>query len=161
MTYPTKTIYLAGPISGQSYEEARFGWRKTYAELVHNRPYDHMKCVSPMRADEFLADIDKIEGSYPELHPMATSAGIVTRDHNDVYNCDLMVACFIEDGGRASLGTAVEFGWAMAYNKPIIMIAGEDNEHRVHPMLKRMAGFIVETLEEAAYLSVKLLTPGI
>ena len=152
-----RTIYLAGPISGLNYETARNGWRRYFATLLP----EHIACYSPMRAKEFLAGQDQIEGSYPEIDPLATEAGIVTRDHNDVFTNDAIVACFLEDNGRPSLGTAIEFGWAHAYNKPIVMVAEKGNIHREHPMLSRMAGYIVDNLEDGARIMTHLLTPGI
>ncbi len=151
-----RSIYLAGPISGLGYDEARFGWRDKFRNLVP----ENLQCYSPMRAKEFLADVDQIEGAY-DYNPMATEAGIIARDHNDVLNCDAMVACFLEDNGRASLGTAVEYGWAHAYRKPIITVATKDDIHTVHPMLSRLSGYIVEDLETAARIVTHLLTPGV
>jgi len=77
-----------------------------------------------------------------------------------------MVACFLGAKQRASIGTAVEFGWADIYRKPIIMVieeangAGQDNIH-LHAMLTELAGYRVPTLEEAAHLVTHLLTPGV
>jgi nucleoside 2-deoxyribosyltransferase len=151
-----KNIYLAGTISGLSHDEARFGWRKEFSLLLP----EHIQCSSPMRAKEFLRDAGKLYGSYEE-HPMASAAGIVTRDRHDVKNCDAMIACFLEGKDQYSLGTAIEFGWADGWHKPIIMIAEEGDPHRVHPMMSDMAGYIVDNLEDAAHLVTHLLTPGV
>lgn len=154
-TYP---IYLAGTISGLTYEAASLGWRARFAELVADVP--QIQCYSPMRAKDFLADRGKLFGAYDD-HPFATEAGILARDRNDVRNCALMVACFLEGEGHYSLGTACEFGWADAFGRPTIMVALEGDPHREHPILRRLAGFIVDTIEEAADVSKKLLLPGI
>ena len=157
-------VYLAGPISGLSYEDASQGWRRQIVPMLEYSDYSckHLpvRCYSPMRCKDFLADKGKLFGAYEE-NPLATEGGIVTRDRNDVLQCDVMIACFLESQGYMSLGTAVEFGWADSHRKPIIMVAKPGDPHREHPMLKRMAGYIVETLEEAAALTQALLLPGI
>lgn len=159
MSNPVRTIYLAGPIAGLTYDEARHGWREDFV----GRLPDHIRCYSPMRGTEALKDIGVLSAN-PDSYPrdcISSESGIVTRDRNDVISCDAMVACFLEDGGRPSLGTAIEFGWAQAANRPIIMVAPEGNPHRDHVMMRRMAGYIVEDLDEAAHVVTHLLTPGV
>ena len=171
-----KTIYLAGPIAGLSYEDARNGWRKDFAALMP----DHIQCLSPMRAKQFLSGVKKLAfeaNAYD--NPLATAKGIVTRDRNDVKTCDLMVANFL-GAQKGSLGTAMEFGWADAWRKPVILIIEKDgviqpevqaskttrwqaekiNPH-FHPMLTASAGYVVDTIEEAAYIAKHILTPGV
>jgi len=156
---PTRTIYLAGPIAGLSYGDARHGWREEFASMLP----EHILPVSPMRAKEFLAHV-KCHGS-SELdcasigNMLASASGIVTRDHNDVMTCDAMVACFL-GVNRASLGTAIEFGWANAYRKPVVMIAERGSIHD-HAMMTEIAGYVVPTLEEAAHIVTSILTPGV
>ena len=158
MIYPKKNVYLAGPISGLTHDEARYGWRLDFESLMP----EHIFCNSPMRGKEFLADIGVLSSGhdYPK-HAMATDAGITTRDYNDVKNCDAMIACFLESGGRPSLGTAMEYGFAFSHQIPVIAIGAEDDPNIQHLMLKRVAGYQVESLEEAATIVAHLLTPGL
>lgn len=164
MIYPTKTVYLAGPITGLTYEEARDGWRKEFDSLMP----EHILCKSPMRGKEFLAKrgilaSDPDPDTYPD-NPMVTSSGIVTRDFFDVRTSDVMVACFLEANGIASLGTAVEFGLAYSVRTPIVMIADPDDmhaKHAKHVFLAEMAGYHVYTLEEGARIVEHLLTPSV
>lgn len=149
-------VYLAGTISGLSYNAAAGGWRREFNRMIS----PEIKCYSPMRAKEFLADKGKLFGAYEE-HPLATESGIVARDRNDVMTCDVMVACFLESQGNFSLGTAIEFGWADAGQKPIIMVAREGDPHREHPMLRRLAGYIVDDLPSAVAITQHILLPGI
>jgi hypothetical protein len=115
-----------------------------------------------MRGKEFLRDFGVLTSgeNYPD-NAMCSPAGITTRDRFDVQNSDAMVACFLESGGRPSLGTAVEFGWADDAHIPIIMIGAMDDVNVKHTMLSRMAGYHVETLEEGANIAALLLTPGV
>lgn len=156
MTYPKKTVYLAGPITGLSYGEARHGWREEFTTLLP----EHIFCASPMRGKDFLQNVSNLKGgdsAYDE--PIATSSAIVCRDRNDVKTADAMVACFLGTD-KPSLGTAIEFGWADGWQIPIVMIAEKDNVHQ-HIMMSHMAGYNVDTLEAGAALLTQLLTPGI
>ena len=164
MIYPDKTVYLAGPITGLSYHAARNTWREEFSTLLP----EHIHPVSPMRAKEFLSNEQVLAGDpdmYPE-HALATPSGIVTRDRNDISNCDAMVACFLGAKQRVSIGTCLEFGWADAYRKPIVMVVeaangeGQDNVH-LHAFLTEVSGYRVTTIEEAAHIVTHLLTPGV
>lgn len=157
--YPPKTIYLAGPISGLTHDEARYGWRQKFNTLL----LPHIFARSPMRGKEFLKEAGVLTSTgerYPE-HALSTPEGITTRDYNDVITSDAMVACYLESGNRPSLGTAAEFGYAWAKQVPIIVIGPADEVNVKHLMLRRMAGYRVDTLEEGATIINHLLTPGI
>jgi len=163
LTPPKKTIYLAGPISGLTYTEARCGWRETFVTELTRSGLDHIFCHSPMRGKEFLMQVDGPLGSSERDYPkdaMATAAGITTRDYNDVKTCDAMVACFLESSG-ISAGTFMEFGFAWALQKPIIVIGPENDVNVRHVMAERVAGYRVDTIEEGVFLVGHLLTPGL
>lgn len=156
--YPTKTVYLAGPITGLTHDEARYGWRERFAELMP----PHILCCSPMRGKEFLQDIGVLTSgeNYPD-NAMSTPSGITTRDYNDVKTCDAIVTCYLESNNMPSLGTAAEYGYAWALHKPIIAIGPADELNLKHVMLQRMRGMRVDTLEEGAKVVTHLLTPGL
>ena len=163
MTYPNRSIYLAGPISGLTHDEARYGWRQEFKDMLERMDAFHIHCNSPMRGKEFLeaSGVLSNDGAgYPD-HAMSTPAGVTTRDYNDVRNCDVMVACYLESLRRPSLGTAAEFGYCWALHKPVITIGPADEVNVRHLMLSRMSGYRVDTLEEGAMLAFHLLTPGI
>ncbi len=154
-------VYLAGPITGLTYQEASLGWRKEFAQMLADGPDgDSFLCYSPMRGKAFLEGVGKLEGHY-DGNPMSTRGAITGKDKNDVYTSDVIVANFLESQGNFSVGTAVEFGWADAWSKPVIMVATPDDPHYKHPMLSRIAGWIVSNLEDAAHLTRHLLLPGI
>lgn len=127
MSHAKKMLYLAGPITGCTYNDARYGWRKTFADALQTRMAErgtnHLECFSPMREKEFLEKEQCIDGSadYESLHGFGTPQGILTRDHNDVRTCDAMIACFL-GATKVSIGTCVEFGFAHSYRKPLIMV---------------------------------------
>jgi len=156
-------VYLAGPITGLSYGEARHGWREAFPELFSPVIREHVKFYSPMRGKDHLAEINKIiGGDVYKSNPITSAAGITTRDHNDVYTSHVMVANFL--GAKSgSLGTGIEFGWASAYKVPIVTIMepeGSGNPHD-HLMIKHLSGYIVHDLETAARIVQLILLPGI
>lgn len=164
-----RSVYLAGPIKGLTYEVARLGWRLDFVNKLDQVSGGSIVCRSPMRAKQFLKDQGAISGR-PDAYasePLATQKGITTRDRNDVLSCDAMVANFL-GAERLSGGTAIEFGWADLARKPIVMViekngimeSGLPNPHW-HPMFNEIAGYIVQDLDEAAYIVNHILTPGI
>ncbi len=156
--YPLKTVYLAGPIAGLTYDTARFGWREAFDKLMP----DHIFCNSPMRGKEMLENVGVLtsNGGYPK-NVLTSSRGITTRDFNDVRTSDCMIACFLESGGNLSGGTFMEYGFAHALQLPIIGIGLHDDPNLHHLMAQRVLGWRVDTLEEAALVVSLLLTPGI
>ena len=162
MGYPDKTIYLAGPITGLTYDQARFGWRGEFADLMNRMGFHHIHCRSPMRGKEILRDFGKLTAGedYPD-DPMTRGSGIVCRDRNDVKTSDAVVACFLESNGVVSRGTFIEYGWADAFRVPLIVVGDSEDPNIKYLMVERIAGYIVPTLEDAAMVVGRLLTPGI
>ena len=163
MSHKKKTIYLAGPIAGLTHDEAAYGWRQTFAVHLQGGGFDHISCSSPMRGKTFLQSEGVLTstGDKYNANPLASAAGITTRDYNDVITSDLMVACYLESNNVRSLGTATEFGYCWSHQIPIIAVGPEDEVNISHMMLQRMAGYRVDTLEEAAHIASLLLTPGL
>jgi len=174
--YPDKTVYLAGPITGLTYQDARFGWRQEFAGYLP----PHIHPMSPIRFKDYLSGEESLAGD-PDMYPahlLSRPKGIVCRDHNDLRTADAMVACFL-GANKASIGTCIEFGWAHAYDIPLVMVIEDegkiaqpdlvhprelqtmvDNPHW-HAMLTEIAGYVTPSLEEAAKVVEYLLTPGI
>lgn len=185
MSLTQRRIYLAGPITGCDYNSARYGWRKNFVDIIDliqaERGTGHIQCYSPMREKEFLEKDQCIgaEVNYESLHGFGTPQGILTRDHNDVKECDAMIACFL-GATRVSIGTCVEVGFAHAYRKPLILVMETDragvepaskegfrsdykfvkNPHD-HVFLRACAGYTVPTLKHAAEIAYSLLTPSL
>jgi len=158
MIYPSKMVYLAGPITGLTHDEARDGWRKDFASLMP----EHIYCNSPMRGKDMLKDWGVLTSGagYPD-NAMTTPEGITSRDFNDVKTCDAMIACFLESNDHLSGGTFMEYGFAHALQKPIIGIGPAHDPNLQHLMAQRVMGWRVDGLEEAANIVSLLLTPGL
>jgi len=145
-----KTVYLAGPISGQSYSAAT-GWR-VLAERALNK--HSIASLSPMRGKAYLSHEQMLQDHYEQV--LCTVKGITTRDRFDVARCDV-VLMYLVGANQVSVGTMIELGWADAYRKPVVaVLEGADNPHW-HGMVREIAGFVVPTLEEALGIVVTLL----
>lgn len=173
-------VYLAGAITGLTYEEARHGWRQDFATLIgeameaNDQSFDDVEILSPMRGKDHIAGYSDSENpitghiasEYVE-NSMSTGKGIVARDRWDTKRADVVVANLKDTApGVVSIGTCVEFGWRDG-NGPLIMIVpdgggmeGKTHAHD-HLMLYEIADYIVHTVEEAAELTLKLLRSGV
>lgn len=147
-----KYVYLAGHIQGLTYENAT-EWREYATKYLNERG---IAASSPMRAKDYLKDQEDIAHHY-NGHPLSTAKAITMRDRYDVKNCDLVLAYF--NGNTRSMGTSIEFGWADAWGKPVIMVDAPDGEHANHGMLSTIAGIIVPTLDEGLDLAIAILDP--
>lgn len=139
-------IYLSGPMAGLSGDEAN-GWRVEFALLMQDLGADvtDVTCLSPMRGKD-LAREAVIQRAYDD--PLRNARAIVTRDRWDVMRCAVMVVNLL-GADTISIGTVAEMAWADAYRKPVVLVMEADNPHE-HPMVTELAGFRVETLEDAA-----------
>jgi nucleoside 2-deoxyribosyltransferase len=172
----TKTIYLAGPISGH-FKSGAMSWRDQAAAFVfehfnantHEHEYKFV-VKDPLRGKGLDKFRGKIKDAYDGESPLRTPQGIFYRDFNDVFTCDLVFANFSDTATRrvprpgheamdiqlASIGTVMELGWAYAFRKPVILVLPKNNVHD-HTFVKRTAVVRVETLEEGLWLIPEIL----
>ena len=144
-----QTVYLAGPISGQSYGGAT-NWRVYTTRQLALRGIDSL---DPMRGKAYLSKEEILADSYDEV--TATIRGITTRDRFDCMRAS--VALFNFDGADSvSIGSCIELGWADSKRIPVIVVMTEDNPHW-HGMVREIAGYIVETLDEAIDIACAIL----
>ena len=146
-------VYLAGPISGLSYDEAverRRAAARRLAELGH-------VTVSPMRGKEHLRRVRKLR---PEgyRHPASTAHAIVERDSWDVKRCDVLLADLT--GARiVSIGTVAEIAWGWLLHKYVIVVMEQENVHR-HAFIEQCASLVCETTDEAVEAIAVLAAAG-
>ena len=161
-------VYLAGPITGLSYEGAT-DWR----EYAKRALAPEVIGVSPMRGKEYLAHLKDIGGTpdehYMRLQAMSTPKGITNRDRWDCKTCDAILMNVL-GATKASVGTMIEAGWANAYGVPVVLVIEAEgkmlnpatqpspdpallpvNPH-YHSILDQIAAFSVPTLEEAIHI---------
>lgn len=149
-------VYLAGPITGLSYGEARHGWRAEFAKYLDPA----IEAYSPMRQENHLSEIQLIEHK-PYDGILSQAKAIVAKDRLDVQRADLIVAGFL--GAKlVSVGTLIEIGWADAWNKTTIIIMEPDGSNPMDRFfLTEMADFRVATVKEAADVANAILLPGV
>ena len=148
----SKSIYLAGPITGLSYKGST-DWRR----WVARRMSPDIIPLSPMRGKDYLRD-EQVIGSAYEHHPMSTEAAITARDRFDVMTrCDAILVNVL-GAKKASIGTIIEIGWADAARKPIILAI--ENEGNVHdyPMIRQVAAYRTDSLPTACNIAHILLS---
>lgn len=168
-----KRVYLAGPITGLSYQDSRHGWRADFQIVLDQLGgCEHIKLCSPMRAKDHLSELTKISGkgdAYDNF--MSSGRGVVCRDRNDVKTADAVVFNFL-GADKASVGSCIEIGWADAWQKPTVLVM-EDNGLAVddgnimvpnphdHLMVDEICGYRVCDLTQAAFAVKWLLTSGL
>lgn len=136
-------VYLAGPITGLSYDGA-CTWRDTVAAACSE---EGVKAYSPMRAKEALEDVSDLSAwDYPDDGPLSSRA-MVKRDLSDVRRADVLLVNLI-GATRVSVGTMVEIGYAHALNIPIIVAMEEGNIHK-HIFVTEIADLVCPTLDSA------------
>lgn len=145
-----KTVYLAGPITGCSYDGS-VNWRET---MIKNLKEFGINGLSPMRCKEYLLKEKSIADQYSQK-VLSSAKGITTRDRWDVSRCDLVLVNLL-GAYKVSIGTCIEYGWADAFRKPIITVIEENNIHK-HAMLLEVSGFVVNSLEEGMSVALALL----
>jgi nucleoside 2-deoxyribosyltransferase len=145
-------VYLAGPISGLTYDEGQ-DWRQEFTQLMP----EQIQCYSPLRAKDYLREHGILEQSY-SMHTLSSDRGINTRDHFDCSTSDLIIANLL-GATRISIGTVMEIAWAFAYRKPLVVIMEPEGNVHDHPMTREAFGFRVSSLDEAAIIVPRILLP--
>lgn len=144
------SVYLAGPISGLTYDGAE-DWRAfAKAELAK---YD-IHGLSPLRAKEYLRGIPALVADcagYGELNCMSSPRGIMTRDRYDATRCDVLLVNLL-GSQRVSIGTVMEIAWADLCRTPIVVAMEPDGNVHEHAMIAEAIGFRVASLEEAIHV---------
>lgn len=151
MTKPL--VYLAGPVTGLKMSEAG-DWR--YDVNIWLESFD-VGSINPMRmmpahvTSETIL-LDNMEGACSASAPSA----VLARCHWDVQRCDAVLANML-GADVASVGTAMELAWAVAYNKPIIVVDNPGSPHD-HCMIRSATPYFYSSLDEAIEVLWKLLT---
>ena len=160
------TCYLAGQITGLSWEVAKEGWRYKFKRLmetgVHGGSQTIVDCISPMRGK--LRPVGGgVMGSEGDSlgQAIATNKAILTRDYNDVSRCNVMVANLV-GMTTVSIGTCCELGFAHANRIPVVLIMEKDgtNPHQ-HCFVTEIAGYWTESLSEAVTLVRHIIGGGL
>jgi nucleoside 2-deoxyribosyltransferase len=141
------TAYLAGPITGLSYDGAT-DWRDlAVRELA---PFG-IKALSPLRSKEYLRGVESFSADgdvYRDLSMLSTNRGIMTRDRHDATTCDVLLVNLL-GAARISIGTVMEIAWADACRTPVVCAIEPAGNPHEHGMITEAIGFRVPTLAGA------------
>lgn len=149
------TVYLAGPITGLSYDAAT-DWRKDFTARLRMH---HIKGLSPMRGKEYLSHVGKFTMDGDKYQPysvMSSNRGIITRDRFDATRCTVLLVNLL-GAEHVSIGTMIEIGWADGKRIPIVGVMEKSGNPHEHGMVLEAFGYRVETLDEALHLIVAML----
>ena len=146
----TKALFLAGPLTGISYNDA-LGWRR----YVESKLPAGVIAFSALRGKAYVEKETVLNDSYPE-HLLSTPQGTITRDRYDVSRCDALFVNFLK-ADRVSIGTIMEMAWADAKRIPIILAMENGNIHD-HAFVRQVAAFITADLDEAIKTAVDVVT---
>jgi len=152
-----RLVYLCGPITGMTYDNARFGWRHYMAEMLTDLDID---CLSPMRFEEELATETTLKAVGYEDNIFASARGIVARDRFDTQRADLVVSNLL-GAKRVSIGSMIEFGWCDSMRIPLVCIMEPEGNVHEHAMVNEMIDFRVTNLDDAVDAIARILTPGV
>ncbi len=159
------TVYTAGPIAGCDWNGA-VDWRNWVEEKL-----PECDVLSPMRGKEFLKELESLPKDNEEFSEALSIAkrgvdaavssqhSIVVRDHWDVSNADILIVNLLpsKELGIPSIGTCFELAWAWKYQKPAVVAMQSEGNPNEHVFVQEAAYLIVETLEEAVFVSRQLL----
>jgi nucleoside 2-deoxyribosyltransferase len=152
-------VYLAGPITGLSFEGCT-DWREFALKELGRAGIDGF---SPMRAKEALKGLQLLSGTgeeYQHLTVFATQRGVMTRDRFDCMRCDVLLVNLL--GAKSvSIGTVMEIAWADARRTPIVCAIEESGNPHEHMMIREALGFRVPSLEEALNCIKAILLPKV
>lgn len=143
-------VYLAGPITGLSYDDA-VGWRKYVKQQLEPTVVGY----SPLRSKSYLSKQTSIKDTH-DYNPLSSQRGIYTRDLYDCRTCDLM---FVNMLGalKVSIGTSMEIAWAAAFNKPIVLVIEDLHNVHDHAMIREACSFIVDNIDDGIFLTKSIL----
>lgn len=146
------TVYLAGPISGNSYDDVSSYFTDMTSVLV-DLGY---AVLHPMLGKEVLRTEIKLKAS-GYGNPESTNHAILERDKWMVSQSDIVLCNLMMGKDMVSIGSVMELAWACMMNKLTIVVMQKDNIHQ-HAFVIEAADIIYEDINDAIRHLKKLLT---
>jgi hypothetical protein len=152
-------VYLAGPISGETYAEAT-DWRIEFTQRFqrHIGDTDGVVCLDPMRGKAYLDVPDTIKDEYASTQ-MSSARGITVRDRFDTMRSDIVVMNLL-GAKKVSIGSMIEAGWLDSKRIPLILVMEHEGNIHHHSMLREIASWVVPNLDGAEQI-IRSLMPGL
>ena len=151
-------VYLAGPIAGNTTDEAN-DWRSKADNILAQ---DDIFGISPLRTEPVPdGDVYPLSVEHDALWGKTTA--IAAKNRFDMDRCDITIA-YLPDlhylhfehdktayGKLPSIGTMMELGYLKGIGKPSVVWTTEPY-YINHPLVSSFADWIVPTLEQACEL---------
>jgi nucleoside 2-deoxyribosyltransferase len=135
-------VYLAGPITGVSYDAAT-EWR----EYARQKLAPDIETFSPLRGKDYLVGVNAIEEKLVANHTRSTDRAITTTSRFDATSRDLMLVNLL-GAKTVTIGTMVEMGWADEAGKPVVLVMEPGNIHD-NAIVRGLPGYITSSLDDA------------
>lgn len=148
-----KSVYLAGPITGCSYDGAT-DWRDSAQDLLTSIG---IESFSPMRGKTYLLNESNIKDKYDEYY-LSTIDAIMCRDYFDCERADALLVNLL-GATKVSIGTCMEIAWAYSKHKPVVCIIEPEGNIHSHGMLMKACPWKVNSLDEAILALRNVLLP--
>jgi nucleoside 2-deoxyribosyltransferase len=152
-------VYLAGPISGLSFD-ACVDWRVEWIDFLASHDIEGL---SPLRGKHRLAgqpDLsdEVLTSRIPDLysHTLSTDKGIITRDFFDCRRADLILFNLL-CAEQASIGTCMEAAIGFEHRKPMVFIMEKTGNPHDHPMMRECMSYRVANHLEAEEVVLSVL----
>lgn len=152
---PNFLVYLAGPITGLTFDGAK-DWRADARAVLKGMSKGMIESLDPMRNKEYLSKEHILGDSYPTL--MSSQRGIYGRDRFDCLRADALLVNMI-GATRVSIGTVMEIAWADSMKKPIVLAMEDEGNLHDHAMLREACYWQTSSLDEAMATLVSILCP--
>ena len=144
-------IYLAGPISGKSYDEVIDTYKKR-SSLLKTYGYE---ILCPMTGKSYLRNELEFRSSGYDEFPVSTNHAIFERDKWMVSSSDIILCDLSSSGDRVSIGSMMEIAWASMLGKHTLVVLPKENIHR-HAFVLEAADIVFERIEDAYRYLVEL-----
>lgn len=147
-------VYLAGPITGLSYEGC-IDWRQ---QAIDHLKHFGIQSLSPLRSKDYLLGETTVADSYDDK-VLSSQRGIYARDKFDCFRADAVLVNML-GAKRVSIGTVMEIAWAAGKGTPIVLVMEKEGNIHEHSMLREACPFRVDNLDQALFVVTALLAPS-
>lgn len=136
-------VYLAGPMTGQTYEET-VAWRDWVREHLEESSFT---VLDPARGVMFLEPDDVVKDAYTE-HLTESKHIVFTRDKFDSTRADILLVNLL-DAKRISIGTLMEMAWAHLAGRFTVTIMEPNGNPHEHAFVREASSIVLPDIEEA------------
>lgn len=151
------SVYLAGPITGLTYDDGQ-DWRDFAKSELSVWGID---AFSPLRGKEYLRPFGELSADgtdYKDAGVLSLPEGIWARDKFDCTKRSMVLMNLLA-ARRVSIGTMIEIGWATGAGIPIVGVMEKSGNVHEHAMVSQSMGWRVTTLAEAIAVVKATLLP--